>query len=148
MLHANNSVISITEIGETDTSSATPPQNSNNGLQCISGMIPCCRFASNRLGEWFFPNRTVVPGSGSTFYRNRGQDDGTVNLNHANINTNVTSPTGLFCCVVPDATDTNQTVCADISELVTVDIFNYHYPLNSPLLQLHPHQSLYRSLAV
>ena len=24
--------------------------------------------------------------------------------------------TGLFCCVVPDATDTTQTVCADISK--------------------------------
>ena len=123
-VYPNNSVISITEIGETDIESTSPPQNSNNGLQCITDRMPCCRFGDAQAGEWFFPDGTVVPMSGPPFYRNRGHDDGTVNLNRAN--TNVMMPTGLFCCVVPDATGANQTLCADISELVTgCDIFRY-----------------------
>ena len=85
-----------------------------------SDRVPCCRSAF-RAGEWYFPNGTMVPvesptASPTTFYRNRGRDDGTVNLNR--VNTEVMSPTGLFCCVVPDATDVMQTVCANISELL------------------------------
>ena len=110
--YPNNSVISITEIGETD-----PNSNQNDGLQCITDRRPCCRFRY-RVGEWFFPNGTKVPmrGSGATtFDRNRGRDDGTVNLNR--LSTDVMSPIGLFCCVVPDANDVSQTVCATISKI-------------------------------
>ena len=117
-VYTNNSVISITEIGDTDTL-LSPPKNSNNGLQCITDRTPCCRFAPNTAGEWFFPGGMMVPGQSptTTFYRNRGRDDGTVNLNRAN--TNVMSPTGLFCCVVPDATGVMQWACASVQcELV------------------------------
>ena len=80
--------------------------------------MPCCRFGGGLVGEWFFPDGTVVPGSGPllNFYRNRGRDDGTVNLNRAN--TNVMMPSGLFCCVVPDATGVMQRICASVCELV------------------------------
>ena len=109
---ANDSVIFITEIGET---TAIPPQNSNNGLQCITDRMPCCRFMGGQVGEWFFPSGRMVPsGTGPTFYRNRGRDDGTVNLNRAN--TIVVSPTGLFCCKVPDATGIDQTVCINLGK--------------------------------
>ena len=113
IFYANRSIIFANEIGETDVDSLSPPPNSNNGLQCITDRIPCCRSHQNRTGEWFFPNGTVVPirVNAETFYRNRGQD-GTVNLNH--LNTNVMSPGGLFCCVVPDATGINRTLCANI----------------------------------
>ena len=117
-VYANNSVISIAEIGGTDVSSPSSPQNTNNGLQCITDRMPCCRFAPNTAGEWLFPNGTMVPGqiTASTFYRNRGHDDGTVNLNRLN---NVIMPTGKFCCVIPDTTDVIQWVCASVQcELV------------------------------
>ena len=112
MVYPNNSHILITEIGETDTS-ISPPPNSNNGLQCITDRMPCCGTQPNRFGEWFFPNgSSVLTQVGSrTFYRNRG-DDGTVNLNR--LNSDVMMPTGGFCCVVPDATSTEVTVCANI----------------------------------
>ena len=108
VVYANNSAIQITEIGETGSAS-------NSGLQCISDRMPCCATQPNRAGDWFFPDGvTIVPGplqGPTTFYRNRG-DDGTVNLNR--LNTNVIMPTGLFCCVVPDATGVDQTICANI----------------------------------
>ena len=112
-IYANNSVILITDIGETD-SRESPPDDSNKGLQCITNKKPCCRFMGGRVGEWFFPDGILVPGpnEGPPFYRNRGyNDDGTVNLNRK---TNVIDPTGLFCCVIPDDLDTNQTLCANI----------------------------------
>ena len=110
VIYANNSIIPITEIGETSTT-----VTSNTGLQCITDRRPCCNSCPNRYGEWYFPDGTTVPSSSyyynSLFYRNRG-DDGTVNLNR--VNASVTMPTGQFCCMVHDAADTEQTVCADI----------------------------------
>ena len=110
-VYLNNSHILITKIGETNTSFSGSP-NSNNGLQCITDRMPCCR--SKRAGEWFFPDGSVVPiknSSTTAFYRNRG-DDGTVSLNQ--LNSDVMMPTGRFCCVVSDATSTNLTVCSNV----------------------------------
>ena len=110
-VYANNSVISITEIGETNSTS-------NTGLQCITDRRPCCT-VPNRFGEWLFPNGTAVPNvyyyGTTSFYRTRG-DNGTVNLNR--LNTDVFMPTGLFCCVVPDALYVMRRVCAIICELL------------------------------
>ena len=80
--------------------------------------MPCCRH-QYVAGEWFFPNGLMVKMMGSSFIRNRGRDggtsDGTVNLNRLG---DAMFPTGLFCCVVPDATDITQTLCARIGECV------------------------------
>ena len=101
--YSNSSVIKITEIGER-----------YNGLQCHTDRSPCCAYFY-RAGEWYFPNLTLVPiqGRATTFYRNRG-DDGTVNLNrHHDF---ITSPTGLFCCEVPDANNNTQKLCAYVGK--------------------------------
>ena len=114
MVYPNNSVILITEIEETNATS-------NNGLQCITDRMPCCAAGGARAGEWFFPDGSLVPVIGrgqhraTTFYRSRG-DDGTVNLNR--LNSDVMMPTGRFCCVVPDDSSTDVTVCANIGEWV------------------------------
>ena len=116
VIYANNSVIPITEIGETNTTS-------NTGLQCITDKMPCCAHADqgNRVGEWHFPDGTTVPEllatnpQSTTFYINRGPtDDGSVNLNR--LDTSVMSPTGLFSCMVLNATDHTQAVYASIGE--------------------------------
>ena len=101
----NGSNVNIKRIG----------QSSENALQCITDRTPCCFSSGYRFGEWYLPNRTLVQGTTSTtaFYRNRG-DNGEVSLNRPS---DVMSPTGLFCCEVPDATDTNQKLCVNIGEL-------------------------------
>ena len=111
VIYANNSLISITEIGESN--SYTSPHQSNE-VQCITDRMPCCR--RFHLGEWFFPNGEVVPPQGAavSFYRNR-DEYGSVNLNR--FNSGVIRPTGLFCCVVPDATNVSQMLCINISKL-------------------------------
>ena len=114
-VYANSSIIQITNIGQTD-----PNTSQNEGLQCITDRMPCCETEPNNSGEWYFPNGTTVPiqDRAASFYRNRG-GDGTVNLNRAA--SDVILPTGLFCCVIPDVTDTLQRVCATISKFDTAD---------------------------
>ena len=107
-VYADKSVIQITDIGETDP---------NFGVQCITDRMPCCRNPQFSAGEWLFPNGSNIPTqeSATVFYRDRG-NDGSVILNIVSSDTALPLLTGLFCCVVPDATDTTQTVCTDISK--------------------------------
>ena len=118
MVYANNSVIQINEIGETDTYTAQ-----NEGLQCITDRMPCCANAQFRAGEWLFPNGTTVHthDNARSFYTN-WRDDGSVNLNLLSSDTLLPLLTGLFCCVVPDARDRVQTVCTEIRELVLMHV--------------------------
>lgn len=104
-VYANNSVITKAEITETA-----------NGLQCVTDKMPCCQTGS-RVGWWYFPNGSVIleGGNHTTFFVSRG-DNGTVNLNHVD-SSNVSSPSGRFCCEVPDANGLNQIQCALLSEL-------------------------------
>ena len=129
-VYDNNSVISITEIGETNSTS-------NTGLQCITDRRPCCATQPNRFGEWLFPDGTAVPpqGGATSFYRNRGAD-GAVNLNR--LNTSVFMPIGLFCCVVPDALNVTQRVCAIICELLNSFLQYTHFTFGCNLVcKLH-----------
>ena len=101
---ANNSNINIRNIGQTS-------DNPNGALQCITDKTRCCLSQNPRLGEWYLPNGVLVQETTSTsaFYRTR-EDNGEVSLNRPN---GVLSPNGLFCCEVPDATNTNQTLCVN-----------------------------------
>ena len=108
IVYANNSIIQNTNIGVTD-----PHSSHNEGFQCVTDRKPCC---GSQIGEWYFPNGTTVPRqhSAAPFYRNEG-DDGAVNLNR--IGSDTVSPSGVFCCEIPDAIDTLQRMCAIISKL-------------------------------
>ena len=112
-MYANNSVIYKPEIRETTKS-----------LQCVTDKMPCCQ-TGPKVGEWYFPNRSVIPEhrNHATSYVSRG-DNGTVNLNHVNSSSSSLSfPSGQFCCEIPDANSLSQTQCALLSEL---KIFCYH----------------------
>ena len=98
--YRNGDSILIGEIGEGD-----------GALLCVTDLDQCCR--DGGLGEWFYPNESLVRvnGSNDDFYRDRGPS--VVRLNRRN---NATSPIGQYCCVVPDATFTNKTTCVNIGE--------------------------------
>lgn len=101
----NNTTVYISEIGEADNSKA---------ITCITDNKQCCRLGRALFGEWHYPNVTEVHGKmvNTHFYRTRGNfNDGTVHLNRRN---NAINPTGLFCCMIPDAADVNQTLCTNI----------------------------------
>lgn len=109
---ANNGNILIRDIGE-----------DSNALLCFTDLTSCCD--SSRKGEWVFPNGTNVSIAkfGSNFYRNRGQ--GVVRLNRRN---GSLSPTGQYCCKVPDVTSSEKTVCVNISKIA------YDYDNDEPFL--------------
>ena len=80
--------------------------------------MQCCRGddtpgVGGALGNWFYPDGSLVRVNGSydDFYRNRGL--GIVRLNRRN---DSMSPTGQFCCVVPDATFMDKTTYINIGE--------------------------------
>ena len=69
--YQNNSLVTLEDIGE----------GRDAALLCVTDRTACCRppyadpLGSVPLGNWFFPNGTRVPSSGSywDFHRTRGQ---------------------------------------------------------------------------
>ena len=111
-VYADKNVVQITEIGETD-----PYTGQGGGVLCITDRKPCCRDDQFSSGEWLFPNGSSIPmqETAAVYYRNRG-DDGSVSLNILSSDTPLPLLIGLFCCVIPDATDAMRTACVDISK--------------------------------
>ena len=96
----NNSIVSITDIGE----------GNSDSLLCFTNNINCCE--SLRRGEWYFPNNMSevrTEGEGYSFYRDRGQSVVRLHRRH-----NATIPTGPFCCEIPDANYATQRVCITV----------------------------------
>ena len=105
MLYPNNSVVSLTDIGE-----------GYNALHCLTNLTTCCRGADGgSAGEWFLPGQTspvigVNSASGTErFTRSRGPS--AVLLNRRVI---AVEHTGLFICQVPDSSGSVRTLYAGI----------------------------------
>ena len=90
--YPNNSVISLSEVGENE-----------HALLCKTDLVPCCGTLPNRFGEFYYPNGDTVSvkGLGHGFYRDRGAQMVCLNRREG-----VTSPTGKFRCAIPDASGT------------------------------------------
>ena len=100
---ANNSNVNIRSIGQY-----------SDALLCITDKSsePDCTF-----GGWYFPNGDLVLEyyySSSYFRRGGSINNAAVSLNR---HRNVMSPTGQFCCKVPDATYIIQTLCVIIGKI-------------------------------
>ena len=100
----HDSNILITDIG-----TSSPQQ-----LVCTTDRTPCCK-AHNTAGDWFYPGGGLVMHTGilQEFGRDRNAN-GEINLYRAN--SSVMSPTGRFCCRVPDANGVEQTVCVNVGK--------------------------------
>ena len=78
----------------------------NNALICLTNFTACCSNSETggpgSLGDWRLPDGSLVPGgaSGSTASIIRTRGPSAVLLHRRN---NVLEPTGVFTCVVPDA---------------------------------------------
>ena len=89
--------------------------------------MPCCD--RDQLGKWLFPDGSAVPeqDNATSFYINRGLNDGTINLNRWN---DSVLPTGKFCCVLQDAEDKTNYICIRINGVEPeseYNIMNYHH---------------------
>ena len=85
--------MTVTNIGE-----------NSNALLCVTNTSDCC--IRLRSGEWYFPNNESAVGTqgeNGEFYRNRGRS--VIRLNRRS---SVTSPTGVFRCVIPISSDSHM----------------------------------------
>lgn len=98
-LYGNNSIVSITDIGE----------GINSALLCVTNNTSCCHpeeSSDNRtVGLWYLPNGKPAGGTGRSFYQTRGAS--VVRLFHKSL---TTSPSGVFLCEVPDVSGVKQSV--------------------------------------
>ncbi len=102
MTYQSGESIHITDIGDGILNSDL--------LRCVTTNVntACCRtLDGGSIGEWHFPNGTIVPRKGENvgapFTRNRGTQ--TVFLNRRS---DVMSPTGPYECRVPDSEGTEH----------------------------------------
>ena len=103
----NDSRMFINEIGANTKSS-------QSAVVCTSDRIPCCRAIQH--GEWKFPDGSLVQSRSqqpTTYVRTR---DNSGNVNLFRTNNLVTSPIGIFCCEIEDATGVDHMVCVNIGE--------------------------------
>ena len=106
IIPSHRRALSITDIG-----TELPEQP----IVCTSDRMPCC-LDPPKYGEWKFPNGNQVihiTEGAVAFHRNR---DNAGNVNLFRVSSDVMSPTGRFCCEATDSTDTNHTLCVDISK--------------------------------
>ena len=100
MAYPNNSIVDLSEIGLND-----------NSLVCYTDLTTCCRGDDNpndgTMGVWRLPNNSVAISKGMSnanmFSRNR---DTQALLLHRGIN--VSEPSGIFICDIPDANMQDQ----------------------------------------
>ena len=100
----NNSDLVLTDIGEGDSA-----------LYCVTDSTQCCRGSDNPsgggLGEWYFPDGTLVQAASEpgNLYRNRALS--IVRLNRRNT---APSPTGVYRCEVPSASEETLIILAGL----------------------------------
>ena len=98
--YQNNSIVTLENIGEGDAA-----------LLCITNLTACCRrpytseMGPPTLGNWFFPNGTRVPSTGSQwdFHRTRGQMKVLLQRRRG-------GEEGIYRCEISDAMNVTQTI--------------------------------------
>ena len=99
--YANNSLVTLTAIGEGDTAA----------LLCLTDQEMCCRGSDGVPGgDWYYPNNGSLVPFGfempmASIYQNRVASR--VRLNRRD---DAQSPTGVYRCEIPDASGTEQSI--------------------------------------
>ena len=84
-------------------------RESSNSLLCVTDNTACCARdqvpGRGILGDWYYPNGTLVPNNadGLDFYRNRGPSVVRLNRRRGGM-------TGIYYCEIPDTTGVDQTM--------------------------------------
>ena len=101
--YPNNSALPLNDIGTISTGST---------ILCSTNRSPCCSINPYQFGGWYYPNGSIVPYNyvGENFYTTRSRYQ-SIHLNRRN---NAQSPTGSFCCELPDSRDITHRLCATL----------------------------------
>ena len=97
-IYQNNSCVALEDIGEGD-----------DALLCVSNLTDCHHYPyignGFPLGNWFFPNKTRVPGGNQQweFYRTRSQMVVHLHRRRGGVD-------GIYRCEIPDSMNVTQTI--------------------------------------
>ena len=97
-----------------------------DALLCLTDLTSCCRppytdsLGQSALGNWFFPNGTRVPSSGSQWDLHRTRGNMVVLLHRRRGGVD-----GVYYCVVPDAMNVTQTIYIGIYTASTGEWYTY-----------------------
>ena len=99
---SNNSLVTLDDVGEGE-----------DALRCMTDNISCCRppytqsLSQSALGNWFFPNGTRVPSSGTRweFHRTRGDMAVLLHKRRGGVD-------GVYYCKVPAVYTPMYVVCS------------------------------------
>ena len=108
-------VFSLEDIGELPSTSSAPYSSSELGnvLVCRTDRSPCCATKRNRCGEGTHNDMNISNrGKNEDYFRTRDN----VQQIHLNLRAmySGTRRTGVFCCVLPDASSVTQMQCVEI----------------------------------
>ena len=99
--YQNNGLVTLEDIGD----------NNDTALLCMTNLTACCRppQTTSAIGNWYFPNGTRVPSSGSQwdFYRTRGQMVVQLHRKRGEVN-------GIYRCEIPVLMNVNQSFCIGV----------------------------------
>ena len=103
----NNTRVTVTDIGE----------SMEEALLCYTDNAECCDTTNMNTGRWFEQNGGNVgdQSSGGELFVTKGPN--IVRLHRSNN----TSPSGTYCCEIPDARSINMTSCVIIGRLMFVN---------------------------
>lgn len=98
--------------------------DSEEKVECITNSIYCCNSKSGILGNWFFPNGSLVlnrnkSGYAPFFARNRNYN--VVRLFRVDNGNTLPSQRGRFCCEVPDDENATQRYYVNICTLMLLN---------------------------
>ena len=108
----NNTDILITDIGNSILDQPS--------LTCHTDLVACCRNSdtggNGGRGMWLYPNGTALKNNagGEAFFSLRNAPQ-VIELNRRDT---ATSPTGLYCCVIPIDGGGEQTFCANLGNII------------------------------
>ena len=92
--YQNNSLVTLENIGE-----------DNTALLCMTNLVTCCRppYTNRGIGNWYFPNETIVQSSNWNIHRTRGQM--VVYMHHRRGGEN-----GIYRCEIHDSMNVMQNI--------------------------------------
>ena len=113
--YQNNSNVILEDIGD----------EVDDALLCITNQTACCRppYSGDMgaaLGNWYFPNGTVVFSTGvhSDIYRTRGQMVVRMHRKRG-------GEEGIYRCEIPDAMNFTQTIYIGVYSISTGELHNF-----------------------
>ena len=123
MIHVNNSIINVSDIGSTNY----------EALLCLTTASNCCGNNHDNQGEWYLPSGVPVNANNRMhFYRNRGPS---VLRLKSTMNDDVYPDVGMYRCEIPDDGGFNQTVYIGI----------YPSGIGMPIINKSPEYSSYNN---